>query len=251
MSDTLVRECSDAFKWHPVVTIEKYSTDQTAWAERKLAEARSWGRFPLLIMPRGNGKTLLSTKVRERDVLGQVHRVHRLHGDYLRELFPGGPEDGITCDEGNILVNAGLTVIINLLIATAQSNSIRALTNAQTVVGVGNSTTAATTADTHLGADGTANAYYQQSDATYPSLTTPATINNQCTFASGNANFAWNEWCWATGTGTITAGTTLSSIFATSGASTNMWNHKVPASSLGTKASGASWVFSTTVVFSL
>jgi hypothetical protein len=29
-----------------------------------------------------------------------------------------------------------------------------------------------------------------------------------------------------------------------------MWNHKVPASSLGTKSSGAAWVFTTTITLS-
>jgi hypothetical protein len=29
-----------------------------------------------------------------------------------------------------------------------------------------------------------------------------------------------------------------------------MWNHKVPAASLGTKAAGAAWVFTTTITLS-
>lgn len=227
MTAVIERECSEHIHWHPYVTVEKYSVDQTSYAEHKLEELRSWRRLPLI---------------------RNFFPAPRLHGDWLRELFPQGPEDGYAYDDGNLLVNAGLQQIIAILNGQAQSNSIRNLSNGQTVVGVGNSSTAATTADTALGADNTANAFYQSSDATFPSTTNPATINNQSTFASGNANFAWNEWCWATGVGTITAGNHLSAVFAT--ALAGMINHKVPASSLGTKASGASWVFSTTIVFS-
>jgi hypothetical protein len=250
-SDVIDREY-DAFHWHPYVTIEKYSPDQTAFAEEKLATARTWRRLPLLNrVPVGGGRTTM----RRHQGAGLVHD---LHGDWLRELFPGGPEDGYAYDDGNLLVNNGLTTIINILHA-GSSTAYNYLTNGNCVVGVGSTSTAATTSDTHLGADGTTpngtvGAYYQGSDATYPNVTGPATINNQCTYASGSANMAWAEWCWATGAGTITAGSTLgtggssgSNVFATA-TSTNMINHKI--SSLGTKASGASWVFSTTIVFS-
>jgi hypothetical protein len=235
------RECAEHFHWHPYSTISKYSPDQTRWAEQRLQKALGWRRLPVLNRVPLNEKATL----RRHSATGLVHD---LHGDWLRELFPEGPEDGYAYDDGNLLVNGGLTQFINLLIGTAQSNSIRNLSNSQTVVGVGTTSTAATTSDTALGSDNTANAYYQGADATYPSITGPATINNQCTFASGNANFAWNEWCWATGQ-TIAAGTQLATghVFTTLA---SMINHKVPASSLGTKASGASWVFSTTIVLS-
>jgi hypothetical protein len=227
---------ADGAHWFPKVTVEKYSIDQTAFAERKVSEEASWGRRLLtkrgLLVPR------------------------RLHGDFLRELF-GRPEDGYAYDAGNILVNAGLTNIINLLIgASASGANSRPLGagggSGAAVVGVGSTGTAATTADTVLGANGTSpngtvGAWYQSMDASYPSLTTPATINGQSTFASGNANMAWAEWCWATGAGAVTAGDALASVYAT-GSSWAMLNHKIAA--LGTKASGASWVFSTTVVFS-
>ncbi len=238
MPDLIDRECAEHIHWHPYSTIAKYSADQTAWAEQRLQKALSWRRLPVL------NRVPLNEKATLRKHQG-VGYVHDLHGDWLRELFPEGPEDGYAYDDGNLLVNGGLTQIINYCTG---GGSATTLTTAQTVVGVGTSSTAATTSDTALGSDNTANAYYQGSDGTYPSITGPATINNQCTFASGNANFAWNEWCWATGT-TIAAGTQLASghVFTTL---RSMINHKVPGSSLGTKASGASWVFSTTVVFS-
>jgi hypothetical protein len=223
--------------WFPRVTVEKYSIDQTAYAERKWEAEASWGRRLLtrsgLMVPK------------------------RLHGDFLRELFDV-PEDGYAHDEGNILVNAGLTNIINLLIGAAASGANSRPLGAgggsgAAVVGVGSTATTATTADTALGANattpnGTVGAWYQSMDASFPSLTTPATINGQSTFASGNANMAWNEWCWVTGAGTVTAGATLASVYGTA-SSQALLNHKAPVT-LGTKASGASWVFSTTVVFS-
>jgi hypothetical protein len=235
------RDCAEHIHWHPYSTIAKFSVDQTAWAQARLDKAIGWRRLPVLnrVPLGGDNKATL----RRHQATGLVHD---LHGDWLRELFPGGPEDGYAYDDGNLLVNGGLTQIINFLTGGAAATT---MTNAQTVVGVGTGSTAATTADTTLTNDNTANAYYQGADSTYPNITGPATINNQCTFASGNANFAWNEWCWATGT-TISAGTHLASgsVFTTL---RSMINHKVPASSLGTKASGASWVFSSTVVFSL
>jgi hypothetical protein len=241
------RECAEHIHWHPYSTISKYSIDQTSWAEKKLADAIGWRRLPLLKhIPLGERDGAPVATLRSHRAHGEAksHYVHDLHGNWLRELFPEGPEDGYAYDDGNILVNGGLTQIINYCTG---GGSATTMTTTQTVVGVGTTATAATTSDTALGSDNTANAYYQGSDATFPSITGPATINNQCTFASGNANFAWNEWCWATGT-TIAAGTQLASghVFTTL---RSMINHKI--SSLGTKASGASWVFSTTIVFSL
>lgn len=239
MSETLT--CRDGIHWHPVSVISKYSIDQTAWAERQNARLLSQGNFDGVRRPP-------ATRAEARRVGTSYLQPSQLHGSWLAAQFPGGPEDGVAHDEGNLLVSAGLSQIINLLIGTAQSGVIRTMSNGQTVVGVGTTTTAAAITDTALGSDNTANAYYQGSDALFPSVTAPNTINNQCTFASGVANYVWGEWCWATGQ-TIAAGTHL----ATGGVFTTlagMVNHKIPVGTLGTKASGASWVFSTTIVFS-
>lgn len=230
MPDTLAT--CEGVKWYPRVVVEKYSKDQTAYAERQLRTAMSWGRRVLV----------------ER--LGLFTR--ELHGDFLRELFPGGPEDGYAYDEGNILVAGGLQSLIGSLLTGTAASGVngRALANATCGIGVGATATAATVADAALGANG-ASAWYQQQDATFPSWAGSGTanggqLNGQVTVASGNGNFAWNEWCWFTFSAMGTAGATLASV------ATNplMINHKVPASSLGTKASGASWVFSNTVTFS-
>ena len=64
MAHSLDRCEHDSVKWFPRVTVEKYSPDQSAYAERKLHEELSWGRRLLV------------------DRLGI--RVPRLHGDWLR-----------------------------------------------------------------------------------------------------------------------------------------------------------------------
>lgn len=234
--------CSEGVKWFPRITVEKYSIDQTAFAEARLAEERSWGRRPLI--------------ARASRLLRREIRVPVLHGDFLRELFPNGPEDGFAYDAGNSMVNGGLNAIIYLLtqgtVGGVHSGSngygfTQVGSNGVGIIGVGCNTTAWAATQIALSADNTANAWYQQMDSTFPTLTTPNVLNGQVTVASGNGNFAWNEWCWATGSGTVTAGSQLSAVPA---GQYNMYNRKVPASSLGTKASGASWVFTQTITFS-
>ncbi len=141
--------------------------------------------------------------------------------------------------DGNILVSSGISNITNLIIAGGGQG----LTATRTIVGVGATATAAVIGDTALGANA-GSAYYQLPDSAPSRSTVTATndtITAVSTFASGNANFAWAEWCWATCTGTVTPGATLASVAT----GTAMVNHKI--ASMGTKASGASWVFTTTV----
>jgi hypothetical protein len=192
----------DGIKWSPYARVDKYSADQTAWATRHLG--------------------------------------HDPDGAELAHLFTAGPEDGYAEAAGNLLVTVGLDAITKLLIATGSPQAFSGPTRA--IVGVGATSTAATTADTHLGADG-GSAWYQGCDSANPTQAN-GVITCVATFASGNANFAWNEWCWATCTGAITPGATLASVAT----GTIMWNHKV--ASLGTKASGTAWVFTTTVTLS-
>lgn len=143
---------------------------------------------------------------------------------------------------GNLLVTVGLNRIGNLIIGSGAA----AFNNAQAVTGVGSSATGAVVGNTALGGDGsTTTAYYQGADASNPTQSN-GVITNVNTFASGNANFAWNEWAWGVATGTITPGGTFASV----GTSPVLLNRKVPGSSLGTKASGAVWVLTTTVTLS-
>lgn len=156
-------------------------------------------------------------------------------GSRLSLLFRD-PEDGVTEEPGNQMVTVGL----NLLTALLEGGAGTPFAHADAIVGVGAGTTAWSAGDTALTDDNSSNAYYQQADSSYPTQSN-GTITCQCTFASGNANFAWQEWCLATGSGGITAGDHLSAVAT----GVVMLNHKV--ASLGTKASGASWVFTATV----
>src|SRR5580704_3558849 len=74
------------------------------------------------------------------------------------------PEDGVAEEPHNLMVTAGL----NLLTALLEGGAGTPFAHADAIVGVGATSTAATVADTALGADNTANAYYQQADAANP-----------------------------------------------------------------------------------
>ena len=128
-------------------------------------------------------------------------------------------------EEGNILVTAGITALLQLLGATA---SPTAFSNANGYLGVGDSNTAASAGQTDLQAS--SNKLRKAMDSTYPSVS-GAVITWKATFASGDANFAWEEWA----------------IFNASSSGT-MLNRKV--ASMGTKASGSSWAFTVTVTLS-
>jgi hypothetical protein len=132
-----------------------------------------------------------------------------------------------------------LTRITGLIIG----NGEQAFTNARAVVGVGTSTTAATAGDTALGNDGTANARYRGADSSNPSRS-GAVITCNSTFGSGEAEFAWNEWCLGIATAAITAGNT----FSTVSGSGVLLNRKVQ--SLGTKGAGSTWTLQATITLS-
>jgi hypothetical protein len=140
---------------------------------------------------------------------------------------------------GNLLTTAGLNRITNLIIG---EGSLQAFDDSHAVIGVGATSTAATVSDTALAANA-GNAWYQAANGGVSASN--GVITAISTFASGDANFAWNEWCWVVVTGTITASNTLTSVGSTG---EQMLNRKV--ASMGTKASGASWVFTTTVTLS-
>lgn len=166
---------------------------------------------------------------------------HEPTGPDLRMLEErhGLKPDAEAVADGNLLTTAGLNRITNLIIGGGA-----AFNNAQAIVGVGASSTAATTSDTILGGNGNSTtAWYQGADASNPTQSN-GVITCNATYATGNGNFAWNEWCFAVGTGTITPGNALASV-ATSPV---MLNHKVQ--SLGTKAAGSTWTLQATITLS-
>lgn len=154
----------------------------------------------------------------------------------------GADPFAVTEVEGNVLCIGGLGFITSAL----TSGTFDPLTQARAFVGVGtDSGTAALASQTALVG---ASQYYNTLDSNPTRVTTTTTndaIQGVSTFGSAVANFAWNEWGWfTTTTGTITPG---SAVNVSSGTET-MWNRRV--TSMGTKASGASWVFTTKVTFS-
>lgn len=174
---------------------------------------------------------------------------HRLRPADRFGLEPSGPElrmleqlhgvrpDELTEARGNILVNQGLARITALIVGGGGNPFNN--TYAYTGVGDRNGDTGTAPAATDTALTATTNRRYQGADISNPTAS-GAVITNNTTFQSGDANFAWNEWCWGIGNAAPTAGTTIPAGV--------MLNHKVQA--LGTKASGAIWTLQATVTLS-
>jgi len=121
---------------------------------------------------------------------------------------------------GNILVNAGIQLMEDLLIGAGGTT----YANANARIGVGDSSTAAAVGQTDLQA--ATNKLRKVMDATFPSRS-GQTVTWKSSFTTSEANYAWNEWAVFNA---ATAGTML--------------NRKVE--SLGTKSSGT-WTLQTDV----
>ena len=137
--------------------------------------------------------------------------------------------------EHNLMVNGatntgGINTMLNLLIGGAGSTSY-ANGNARLCVGDGGGSvpTAAAT-DTALAA--TSNRYNQACQAASPSVASQV-LTAISVFATGNANWAWNEW------GIDNGGS------SGSGAASGLLNHK--GVSLGTKTSASAWTATATI----
>lgn len=127
--------------------------------------------------------------------------------------------------DGNLLLNEGIALLLDLLIGAGGT----AYNNANSYIGVGDSSTAESASQTGLQA--ASNKTYKAMQATYPSRASQ-TVTWRSVFASADANYAWNEF-------TI--------VNASSDTGTNL-NRKV--SSQGTKASGQTWTVDVTVTIS-
>lgn len=104
-----------------------------------------------------------------------------------------------------------------------------AFSNANAYIGVGDSSTAFAAGQTDLQA--ATNKLRKAMEATYPQVATNV-ITFRSVFATGDANWAWNEW----------------GVFNASSAGT-MMNRKVE--SLGTKTSAQSWQFTVTITLTV
>ena len=158
------------------------------------------------------------------------------HHPTIDDLASITPDDIVVVD-GNGLVNAGLQRLTDLIVGTA---STPAFTNTKGLIGVGNGTT--TFAPTHTDLQGASKLFVP---VTAQPTATGGQIQASSLFDTGDANFAWEEWCFAIGSGT----TVKNAVLATAGGgSAVMLNRKVQ--TLGTKASGAQWTLQATVTLS-
>ena len=122
--------------------------------------------------------------------------------------------------EGNLLLNEGIQLLLDLLIGAGGT----AYNNANSYLGVGDSTTAASAGQTDLQA--ATNKLRKAMDATYPQVSTNTCVFRS-SFGSSDANWAWAEWA----------------TFNASSSGT-MLNRKVEA--LGTKSTGT-WTLTVTL----
>lgn len=177
-------------------------------------------------------------------------KVEKFEGDIMWDVSPGGAlvprsaENGLSMrpfdiveKEGNILTIGGASIQWQTLIGNGTVTAGQELTyfnNAQAAIGVGDSTTAA--ADTQTALQAATNRLYKAMDGTYPQHTDSdssagaKSVAFRSTFATGDANFAWQEWA-------VTNSTTHNT--------GRMLNRKVE--SLGTKTSAASWTITITL----
>jgi hypothetical protein len=89
--------------------------------------------------------------------------------------------------EGNVLLNSGIDEIWDLV--TGASSDY--FNNANALIGVGDSSTAASPTQTDLQA--ATNKTYKGMESGYPTSTTQK-VTFKSSFGSSEANYAWNEW---------------------------------------------------------
>jgi len=143
--------------------------------------------------------------------------VEKYHG----KIKPGDTPYEVIEGEPNLLVNAGINIILDLLIGAGGT----VFNNANSHIGVGDSSTAAAAAQTDLQA--ATNKFREPMDSTFPSRSGQV-LPFKATFETTDANFAWNEW----------------GVFNNLSTGT-MLNRKVQ--SFGTKTSADTWVATVTV----
>jgi hypothetical protein len=146
--------------------------------------------------------------------------------DDTADFEAGREPDSVDVYEGNLLLNAGITRLGSLLVGGGGT----AFNAANSRIGVGNSTTAASAAQTDL--QGASKFFKLCSSASWSAQTGTWVA----TFGSSDANFAWEEWGIDNGTAdssTVTA---------------PLLNRKVVA--MGTKGSGSTWQLTVTITVS-
>lgn len=194
----------DVLNWQVLWTCEKWSEDACRFVRKRLGFDTDKGR-------RGHVRSWM-----------------------LRKLIAVNSPDFILVEiPGNLLVNAGIQRVMDAAMGPATG---QVWNSTHAGIGVGNSSTAATAADTDLGAAaGSTNRQFEGMNATFPSRS-GQTVTYQSDFGSSVANFHWQEWC--VDQNAATPGTTVTA---------PMLNHKVE--DLGTKTTGT-WTLSGAITIS-
>lgn len=155
------------------------------------------------------------------NVLATVRKWH----DSADHAAGAGPDEVLEVP-GNLLLNAGITRLLNRLAGVTAT----AFDASNARIGVGNSSTAASAAQTDL-----------QGASKFFALVDSVSVSNQtitfvASYGSSDANFAWEEW--GVDNGTADSSTVTAPLL----------NRKV--ASMGTKGSGSTWTLTVTITVS-
>lgn len=142
--------------------------------------------------------------------------------DWVQGLAPYKVEEW----DGNLGLNEGLNLAANLICGAGGT----AFNNANSYIGVGDSSTAAAASQTGLQA--ATNKLYKAMESSFPTSGTSQQIVFKSSFGSAEANFAWNEY-------------SVSNSNSDSG--TNLLRG---VSAKGTKQSGETWTLTITLTLS-
>lgn len=170
-------------------------------------------------------------------------KIHKFTGDYpnmtAEEIMAAGVKP-YAIDEfnGNCLLNGGIN---SLLVPALIGSATKFIDTTNGCIGVGDSSTAAAASQSALQA-GTNHLWVIVTATTGSGADQKLVV--AATFASAQANFAWNEIC----CGTTTTPSSLPADAATPPETDVVLNRLV--SSMGTKASGATWTVTLTITFS-
>lgn len=152
-------------------------------------------------------------------------KLEKYHGDLPTEKDRYGIKPyEVVEGEGNLLLNEGINELFTVLCSATGTKYDN--TNAR--IGVGNSNSAANATQTDLQGGSTA---WVGMDGGYPTYGSSQEAVFRATFDGSTGNFAWEEWSIDNGA-----------------ASLKNLNRK--ATSLGTKASGTTWIFTVTLTLS-
>ncbi|MEM2612444.1 MAG: hypothetical protein QXJ45_07510 [Thermoproteota archaeon] len=169
----------------------------------------------------------ISTVTKFEDPKNEIAKYSRM-GYSIRQLEEQFEEYMIDKNRvrGNIFLNEGINFIWSIVCG---ATGLTPFNNANAHIGVGDGTAAASPSQTGLQG---VNKTYKPMDTGYPIYGSDQKAIFRSTFGANDANYTWNEWTVANGN---------------SDAAINL-NRKVE--SLGTKASGSTWVLEVQLIMS-